>query len=156
MTTATKSVKSVSKQIAAVRKSAEKMHAAEREVIGTASVGDVVRQGDLYLVCLETLPTGEPRKDRQLAPGTTQGSRHVLSGKATLVDPSEPAAVALLVNRLVHGAEVHERLVGPAFECLADLDVTHPEHGDKCLPQGSVWAVVYQRAFAEEVRRVLD
>lgn len=141
----------ITTQISRIRKSAEKMHAAETEVIGTASVGDVVRQGDLYLVCLEKLPGGVPMKDRQLAPGTTQGSRHVLQGDCSLVVPNNKQGVADAI-----GHDVHSELIGPAFHCDAECELTHPEHGNKVLPQGTNWAVVYQRAYAEEIRRVQD
>jgi hypothetical protein len=148
-------VQSVSKQIAAVAKSAEKMHAAEPAKVGTASVGDVVRQGDLYLVCLESLPAGTKTR-RQLAPGDTQGSRHIAEGECAVYQPKEPAAVAQLIATVCRGANVPQELVGPLVECHGDTTIAHPEHGHRILPAGSVWAVVYQRAFAEEVRRVQD
>lgn len=141
---------SVAQQISHIRRSAENIDAAETEAIGTASVGDVVRQGDLYLVCLEELPDGKPIDGRQLAPGTTQGSRHVLAGECRIVTADQ----AEVADRIGH--DVQPELVGPVFRCDAECTVTHPEHGDKVLPQGTAWAVVYQRAYADEVRRVQD
>ena len=126
-----------------VKKSAEKMHSAKTERIGSPSLGDVVRQGDVYLVCIDRLPEGKETKDRQLAPGNTQGSRHIMEGDVTMVTG-------------VRFKDFNSALVGPAFKCNSDATVTHPEHGNKVLPQDTVWQVVYQQAFAEEIRRVQD
>lgn len=146
----------VSKDIEEVRQSAESMDAAKTETIATASAGDVVRQGDLYLVCLSDAPKGEATKNRQLAPGSTQGSRHVASGKCEVSLASDRDAVAAMINRLVKGADIPAQLVGPVIRCKGEVTITHPEHGWKVLPDGSTWAVVYQRAYGEEVRRVQD
>ncbi len=148
--------KTVPQQIEEIRQSAaERMDGVKTETIGTASAGDVVRQGDLYLVCLPEPQHGRATRERQLAPGTTQGSRHVASGKCTvrLVDQQR---VADQVNRIVKGANIPQQLVGPVIHCKESVTITHPEHAHKVLPADSVWAVVYQRAFAEEVRRVQD
>ena len=145
----------VAQQIAAIKKSAEKMDAAKTEKIQTASAGDVVRQGDIYFVCLESPQTGQQLKSRQLAPGTTQGSRHVAEGDCRIVNANR-ATIASTVNRLIKGAEVPEQLIGPVVECHGETTITHPEHGHRILTAGSVWASVYQRAHAEEVRRVQD
>lgn len=147
---------SVAKQIKAVAKSAESMHAAKKETIATASPGDVVRQGDLYLVCLEAAVEGRPVKSRQLAPGDTQGSRHVAVGDCRVIESVSKPALAVLIRQLVRNAEVPEQLVGPVVECKGDTTIEHPEHGHRVLPAGSTWAVVYQRAYGEEVRRVQD
>ena len=146
----------LTQQISKVKESAEKMNAAETEVIGTASCFDVVRQGDLYLVCLPALPNAVMSyKGRQLAPGTTQGSRHIIAGDCTIITPSG-AEIADLVNKALPNAGVQPELVGPVIQCRGDCTVTHPEHGNKVLPDDSVWAVVYQRAYGEDVRRVQD
>lgn len=147
---------SVKQDITAIRKSAEKLEAAKPATIGTASVGDVVRQGDLYLICLETLPAGGERAPRQLAPGETQGSRHVAVGECAVYRPASPAAVAKLIGAACRLADVPVELVGPLVECLGETTIEHPEHGHRTLPAGTVWAVVYQRAYADEVRRVQD
>lgn len=147
---------SITKQLAALKRSAGKKHKAATETIGTASVGDVIRQGDLYLVCLDAAPKGTAAKSRQLAPGATQGSRHVAEGDCVVCDPASRAAVAKVINAAVRGAAVPEELIGPFVHVGSEATITHPEHGHKVLPRDSVWAVVFQRAFAEEVRRVQD
>lgn len=146
----------VEKLIEEVRESAETMHAAKPEVISTASVGDVVRQGDLYFVCLESEPSGSPTKERQLAPGTTQGSRHVAKGKCRVLTPKRRAEVVAIINRVVKGANVQEELVGPVIRCIEAVTIEHPEHGWRTLPADTLWATVFQRAYGEEVRRVQD
>lgn len=146
----------VAKDLAALKRSAAKKEKAATQVIGTASVGDVIRQGDLYLVCLDAMPASTAAKSTQLAPGATQGSRHVAEGDCVVCKPANRAAVARRIGEVVRGAEIPEELVGPLVHCRGESTITHPEHGHKVLPADSVWAVVYQRAFAEEVRRVQD
>lgn len=129
-----------------IKKSAEscEMFGGRVERIGSPSTGDVVRQGDLYLVCIDEAVGTETNK-RQLAPGTTQGSRHVISGDCVVVAKHGKAI-----------GDVPEELIGPSFLCKSDCTVEHPEHGHKILPSGTSWAVVYQRAYADEIRRVQD
>jgi hypothetical protein len=146
---------SITKQIEQIRRSAEKMDAAAPAKIGSASAGDVVRQGDLYFICLDVLPTGKTLKDRQLAPGTSQGSRHLATGKCLVLDVDK-AAMAATINRLVKGSEIPQQLVGPALVCTEETTITHPEHGWRTLEAGSAWATVFQRQYAEEIRRVQD
>lgn len=112
-----------------------------------ASAGDSFRQGDLYITRLDALPSdikpleAKPGQDpAQLAEGTTQGSRHVLDS--------------------LEGVEMYElatktALDGPILNLAKERTVTHPEHGHVCLPPGS-YAITYQRAYAEELRRVAD
>lgn len=133
-----------------IKKSAEscEMFGGKVERIGSPSLGDVVRQGDLYLVCIDRI-VGTETKERQLAPGTTQGSRHVISGDCTVVAKYEKTMPTVLGN-------VPTELIGPAVQCKSDCTIEHPEHGHKILPSGTSWAVVYQRAYADEIRRVQD
>jgi len=118
--------------------------AAKTQVIGSPSLGDVVRQGDIYLVCIDKLPAGKKTENRQLAEGNTQGSRHIVTGDVQIVTPNS-----------AHPG-VDRVLCGPAFHCNEAAEVTHPEHGNKILPKDTTWRVTFQRSFAEEVRRVQD
>ena len=127
-----------------LRDSVESLDGSVTETIGSPSIGDVVRQGDLYLVNIESLPAGKKLEDRQLAEGNTQGSRHVVQGDVTLVTPEAAHAG---IDRV---------LCGPAFHCNEAAEVTHPEHGNKILPKDTTWRVTFQRAHAEEMRRVQD
>lgn len=146
------------KAFSEVKKAAEKIKNDEQQVVGTVSLGDVVRQGDLYLVAIGKAD-GIPREliaDRQLAPGTSQGSRHILEGEVFLFRAKSPQQVADLVNRLVKGATVQAELIGPMFFTGEGCELTHPEHGNFLLPAGETFAVVYQRALAQEIRRQID
>lgn len=121
--------------------------------------GDVSCQGDLLLIAIERLPTSaKPRSNRQLAEGSTQGSRHILM-RGHLYD-ADPAEVRDLV-RAATKCEVGLAYIGPVFVSPADPtadDLTHPEHGNQGFPADTVVAVVYQRSLDQEERerRVVD
>jgi hypothetical protein len=106
-----------------------------------ASDGDVFRQGDVYIFRRDKLPRGAKATavSLQLAPGDTKGSRHCL-------DSSE-------------GVEMYhvngDALQGPFLSLSSTRTITHPEHGHVICPPG-VYEVTYQRAYAEELRRVRD
>lgn len=108
-----------------------------------ASAGDVFRQGDIYIEKLERVPAGAVRIEKpeaQLAPGTTQGSRHVL-------DSLEGVTMSRLATP--------NALDGPILDLATERTITHPEHGNVILPPGC-YRITYQRAFADELRRVAD
>lgn len=148
-------VMTAEKAFAEVRKQAERIKNDEPATVGTVSIGDVVRQGDLYLVAIGDLPAKRtPTGERQLAPGNTQGSRHVLAGECE-VFTAEPAAIAALVKKS-NGVIIPAPLLGPVFRTVGEVTVEHPEHGHRALPAGECFATVYQRAFADEVRRAQD
>lgn len=136
-------VETFEKNLAELRSSVEGLNASETERISAPSCGDVVRQGDIYLVCLDAMPKGKETKERQLAPGNTQGSRHIIVGDAKIVKD-------------VSFKNMGSVLVGPAFKCKGDVEVTHPEHGNKILPEGTIWQVTYQLAHSDELKRVQD
>ncbi len=151
MTTATLSEKPMATLLKELRESVpresngEEFNAAKTERISAGcGVDDVVRQGDLYFICLEKLPEGKPTSNRQLVPGTTQGSRHILDGDVKIVKD-------------VQFKRLPAALVGPAFECVSDVTATHPEHGHKVFPAGTFWQSLGQQAYDQEmIRRVRD
>lgn len=115
----------------------------EHQQAGEMSPGDVWAQGDVGIVRLESLPEGcTPIKEPslQLAPGTTQGSRHCLASLdgVRLFQLSNPGP-----------------LEGPVIDAPQGMRVNHPEHGDVSFGPG-VYGVVYQRQYAEELKRVQD
>jgi hypothetical protein len=109
---------------------------------GTLSPGDTHRQGDLYIMCLAALPASVvcTQAQKQLVPGSTQGSRHAL-------DSLEGVEFYSLLQAT--------QLDGPVLVLTKRRTVTHPEHGHVSLPPG-VYAVTYQRQYAEKLRRVQD
>lgn len=107
------------------------------------SVGDHVRQGDLYIWALEEIPSGAVPMGAvhlQLAPGTSQGSRHAL-------DSADGVSMFSL--------RTPNALQGPMFMLDQPRTITHPEHGHITLPPGC-YGVTYQRAYADELRAVRD
>jgi hypothetical protein len=139
-----------------VQAAAEKIRNDEPATIGTVSPGDVIRHGDIYIVAIPKLPTlRKSTKNRQLAPGTSQGSRHTLKGDCEIFD-ADKAEVIADIAKVVKGVELHEPLIGPVFKTIGQVEVEHPEHGNRVLPAGEFFAVVYQRSFGEEIKRQLD
>jgi len=111
-----------------------------------ASFGDAWRQGDIIVTLVKKIPTEGYKLNKQpsaqLAPGETQGSRHILDS--------------------LEGVEVHERittsaLIGPTLVCHTKRTITHPEHGNITLPVG-IYNITYQRNLDVEGReqRVAD
>jgi hypothetical protein len=141
-----------------VQETAEKVKNDETAVIGTMSAGDCLRQGDLFIVCLKSLPAKRmPTKNRQLAPGTSQGSRHVLAGDCEIFEADKEQCMAAVREALAPASvELHAVLMGPVFRTIGETTVEHPEHGWRVLPAGECFAVIYQRQFGEEVRRQVD
>jgi hypothetical protein len=121
--------------------------------------GMVSHQGDLIVVAIAMLPaSAKPRKNRQLADGSTQGSRHILE-RGDIFD-ANPSDICELIFRATK-VRVDPRCVGPVFvapKSPTEHDLTHPEHGHQGFPTGSVCAVVYQRSLDAEEReaRVRD
>ena len=106
-----------------------------------ASAGDFFRQGDLYITKLDSIPAGANPVPfaAQLAPGTSRGSRHCLNNS----------------NVRMYSVANAGPLDGPVIDVQQEAIVAHPEHGDVKLPCG-VYKITYQRAFADELRRVRD
>jgi hypothetical protein len=131
----------------------------ESHLHSSFEVGDVAHQGDLIIVGISGLPASAcPRKNRQLADGDTQGSRHVLE-RGDLFD-ADSRETARMINAAT-GCEVDSKYVGPVFispENPTADDLTHPEHGNQGFPGSRVCAVVFQRNLEAEKReaRVLD
>lgn len=108
-----------------------------------ASYGDNVRQGDIYITLLKSIPKNaveELEPSSQVAVGTTQGSRHCLQHMD-----------GVTIFRL-RDANV---LQGPIVVLSAPNTLVHPEHGWWKLDAG-IYSINYQRSHAEELRRVND
>lgn len=131
----------------------------EPKLHATFEPGDVAHQGDLIIIAIAKLPaSARPRSDRQLADGSTQGSRHILE-RGDVYD-ADPAQVARLIKQET-GLDIALPYIGPVFvspDKPTANDLTHPEHGHQGFPAGTVCAVVYQRNLDAEEReaRVLD
>jgi len=131
----------------------------EAKLHATFEPGDVAHQGDLIIVAIKRLPaSAKPRKNRQLADGNTQGSRHVIErGQVYDCDPADVVALIRQANKTI----VEPQYIGPVFVSPAAPtadDLSHPEHGNHGFPAGTVCATVYQRNLDAEERaaRVAD
>lgn len=149
-----------------------------------ASVGDAVRQGDIYIQKIDDFTEVPafyhlaPVPNPQLAPGESKGSRHILSSLDGVeifeLDPAtaswsgvfeHPAIAALGTTNLRwramqnEGGRLLEALAyrGPILRVSKSVTVTHPEHGDWVLPCGT-YQITFQRTVdsAKQVARVID
>ena len=137
------------KAFEAVSQHAETIRNDAAHDLATMEVGDEWRQGDVAVIRVDdgfvkankASLVREASPDAQLAPGTTQGSRHALDSLA-----------GVTAWRLKDATD----LDGPVLKVAEPRSITHPEHGDLLsLPPGC-YVIQYQRAFAAELRRVQD
>jgi hypothetical protein len=145
------------KAFQSVRRSAEKIQSDAHETVAVVSSGDVVRQGDVYLIALDVAPKKAAAfVGRQLAPGETQGSRHFAEGDCELYRPDEAEATQILA-RLIPETNGERQFFGPVIRAHGAVEITHPEHGNRTLPgDGQVYLVTYQRTGREAMRRAED
>lgn len=108
-------------------------------------VGDVIHQGDVYLHRVaDEHPRGELLGTRQIAVGTTVGSRHIVEGERVSV-----FAGARLPAWF--GKDAPADLLGPVVVAEAPFVLTHPEHAHHRLPAG-VYQTTYQQDYATQQR----
>ncbi len=101
---------------------------------GVMTPGKWIRQGDIYLVAIPDigLAFDEPTTNRQLAPGETRGSRHVVEGNVKIFNRKNQSDV----------------LVGSQIDAPERFKVVHPEHAHFELPAGK-----YQVYFQMDARQ---
>ena len=135
------------KALELVKSTAETKKRAAPIHVGSLAMSDEIRQGDVYFHCIGSVPKGttkQKRKQLQLAPGTTQGSRHIITE-------------ATAGNCELYDLPNATPLDGPVLEvCKTPVEVSHPEHGHVVFTVPGVYRIYYQRQFAEELRRVMD
>jgi hypothetical protein len=110
-----------------------------------ATEGAWFAQGDVNFTPIPAIPKGaKPAKGgSQLAPGTSRGSRHcVRSADMPHVD--------------FFAFPNSGPLEGPILRFNRPTTIEHPEHKDHIYPAGSIVAVTFQRAYAEDLRRSID
>jgi hypothetical protein len=117
---------------------------AEVRKVEKIDVGQVVRQGDIYVHrVIDAFSHGSQSPSRQLAMGDTAGSRHVAE---------EPAKV-------FWGMELpawcdRQTFIGPCIVSSKSFKITHPEHAHVELPAGT-YQVTHQMD-ARTQKRVID
>jgi hypothetical protein len=120
---------------------------AETRVVDEILPGQWVRQGDVYLVRTERREGWKETRNRQLAPGTTMGSRHTVDDSVTVLANPEGAKV----ERTAPGTF---RCRGPQVVSADRFTVSHPEHADFSLPAG-IYDVCFQ-VDPQTLQRVQD
>lgn len=136
----------IANDVQAVQQVAERIKSDELQQFSEAAAfGEAVRQGDIYIFLIESVPSNCKRIEKpgkQLAPGTTQGSRHCLS---------------TLRGVKLYRLKSPNPYDGPVIEVSRAVTITHPEHGDIRLFPG-VFGIGYQRTEDSEgrIRRVRD
>lgn len=139
-------MQTIVKDMTELKQAAEQYRDTDHHTVETMAVGECWAQGDLGIQFLGAKkPAGISRMSKptaQLAPGETQGSRHILTNMADC--------------KLYEFDRAHP-LVGPVIEAPNGVDVDHPEHGRVTLKEPGFYAVRFQRAYdAQELRRVAD
>lgn len=120
-----------------------KLNAPEVRKIKGMEVGQIVRQGDIYIHKVKAdHPHGKKLKDRQLAIGNTQGSRHMASADAEVYEGKQAPEWA------------PRALLGPLVKLFKRSIITHPEHAHVELEPGN-YQVTHQMD-ARTLQRVRD
>lgn len=117
--------------------------------------GQHCRQGDVYLLCVASRPScyAKPTANRQLAPGQSKGSRHIVDGAVAIFTADERQAREA-IRSLPGSVSSRLTLPGPCVEATERFTLTHPEHAHHSLPAG-VYVVLYQ-LDPRSMRRVED
>lgn len=111
-------------------------------------IGTAIHQGDVYLHRVaDDHPRGEPLGTRQVAVGTTVGSRHIIEGD----DVEVFAGKALPPSVKVPAWTTERDLLGPLVVAKEAFTLTHPEHAHHRLPAGT-YAVTYQADYTTRSR----
>lgn len=114
----------------------------ETRNVTAIAVGEFARQGDVYLERISSLSKDWTKTgNRQLAPGTSPGSRHVVTKGPTLFVSPE------LIPR--ENTRTGVRLLGPQIEAREPFTVEHPEHAHITLPPG-LYQASYQLDFQQQ------
>lgn len=133
---------------ALVERDAQRAKPEVRDVRATLRAGKAVRQGDVYLVRLDDSQIGvakraTPMKTMQIVDGTSSGSRHVVTGRASLYEADPAVKLATCIRP--------DALLGPLVVATEECVVTHPEHAHVRIPAG-VYQTVHQLDAATRQR----
>lgn len=110
-------------------------------------VGQAIRQGDVLLVRVSTLP--ENRRSKLPENGRIVMEYGEATGHAHVLDPGAVKAYDLVSEA--------GGIVGQAIVVLEDTELRHEEHGALTLERGTIWERWYQvEDDGEAERRVLD
>lgn len=136
---------------------AEKNAAPEPRFVRQMDDWQNARQGDLLLIRVPTgaLKAEKPHASRQLAPGSSQGSRHTAEAPAQVFAPDGGNA-AVLAEAGYDSRVCQPALIGPVIRSAQRFEVAHPEHAHLSLPKGD-YCVLHQRDYeSEAIQQVRD
>lgn len=127
----------------------KKANKRDRHVPKNFPLDKKIRQGDIYITRIkhpENMEnTYKDYGDNQLAPGFSEGSRHIASGNNiklfTLIDKSQKEGQD----------RINPITLGPVIINDEPSVITHPTHGNVHLPPGA-WQITYQLDFASKQR----
>jgi len=108
--------------------------------IKSIEIGQYVRQGDVYIRRIENITGTKKIKNRQLAPGITKGSRHIIDD-----------SVNLFKGFISNNPDIPNFIKGPQIEAKKSFTVNHPEHANFILPAGN-YQVSYQNDWMRQER----
>lgn len=120
----------------------------ELRVTRRIEIGMVIHQGDVYLHRVDDEhPRGRMLGTRQVAVGTTIGSRHVVEGDGVNVYEGKKLPSWVKVPEWCSEAD----LLGPVVVVDDTCTLTHPEHAHHRIPSGT-YQTTYQADFATRQR----
>jgi hypothetical protein len=141
----------------AVRESVENIRDPKAvRVVKTASVGDVMRQGDVYFVKVSDKPGDWPASAKARTNREVSKHHFVEGVELRDVDTQETIAAAAKANPEL---KLDTVLCGPWFSVEAPeapAEVKHDVHAHIRCEEPGTWLSYYQREHAEEVRRTMD
>lgn len=123
------------------------------ELNAAAAEHDLIWQGDFGVEVVSVIPPNYRDADsiKQLVPGNTVGSRHVLADTSTVSD-------FMLPDGWTSDAS-YDGQWGPLFRAKEETVIEHPTHGDVTIAKGHLIRCRYQRnwdAQKKRERRTLD
>jgi len=103
----------------------------EVRILDECPIGYGGDQGDLLIRRIAQVPEGAILvSDRQLAPGTTQGSRHTVSARVKVYKPSNFGQAIRTGSR----DKTKCRIQGLIVQDSQPITFEHPEHADHIYP----------------------
>jgi len=134
----------VEKIIETLTTKAKELAVSDVRIIKTINVGESVRQGDIYIHCVDKDHAhGKVIQKRQLAIGESKGSRHILEGENVTVfeGTTQPEWCT-------------NSLLGPCIALNERSLISHPEHSNVEMPAG-LYQITHQMD-ARTLERVKD
>lgn len=135
----------------AVRQVAEAPSDMEVRTVRRIEMGHGIQQGDVYAIRVpDTWAHGAERGTRQVALGSTVGSRHIAEGEGVKVYEGKELPEGVTPPDGIPTSV----LLGPVVKAEGPWLLSHPEHAHHALPPGC-YQITYQLDYTTQ-RRVQD